>query len=56
MANPQDDWKFWLVVNPAKWIVPIFITLLTVSVLIHLVAFNSVKYGFLNAPAKTAAP
>jgi light-harvesting protein B-800-850 alpha chain len=42
--NPENDYKFWLVVNPATWLIPIFLALLTVSVVIHLVAFNG-KYN-----------
>jgi light-harvesting protein B-800-850 alpha chain len=49
--NPADDYKFWLVVNPAKWLVPIFLALLAVSVIIHLVAYNSAKYNIMAAPA-----
>ena len=29
--NPADDYKFWLVVNPAKWLVPIFLATLAVQ-------------------------
>jgi light-harvesting protein B-800-850 alpha chain len=49
--NPENDYKFWLVVNPATWLVPIFLALLAVSVVIHLVAFNG-KY---NTVAPVAA-
>ena len=52
--DPAEDYKFWLVVNPAKWLMPIFLALLTVSVVIHLTLFNSAKYNFLAAPAKVA--
>ena len=55
MANPQDDWKIWLVVNPAQWLVPIFITVLTVAVVIHVAVIGGGKYNFLAAPAKVAA-
>jgi light-harvesting protein B-800-850 alpha chain len=49
--NPNDDYKFWLVVNPATWLIPIFLALLSVSVIIHLVAYNSAKYNIMAAPA-----
>jgi light-harvesting protein B-800-850 alpha chain len=52
--NPADDYKFWLVVNPSTWLVPIFLALLTVSVVIHVVLFNSAKYNFLAAPVAAA--
>ena len=55
MANPQDDWKIWLVINPAKWLVPIFITLLALVVVIHVAVIGGGKYNFLAAPAKVAA-
>ncbi len=53
--NPDNDYKFWLVVNPATWLVPIFLALLAVAVVIHLTLFASPKYDFLAAPAVKAA-
>jgi hypothetical protein len=53
--NPADDYKFWLVVNPAKWLVPIFLALLTVSVVIHLVLYASPKYNIIAGPAPVKA-
>jgi light-harvesting protein B-800-850 alpha chain len=53
--NPDSDYKFWLVVNPATWLVPIFLALLAVSVIVHLTLFNSAKYNFLSAPVAAAA-
>ena len=55
MANPQDDWKIWLVINPATWLVPIWITALVVAVVIHVAAIGSPKYNFLAGPAKVVA-
>jgi light-harvesting protein B-800-850 alpha chain len=50
----ENDYKFWLVVNPSTWLVPIFLALLAVSVVIHITLFNSAKYNFLSAPVKVA--
>ncbi|CAH2603521.1 Light-harvesting protein B-800/850 alpha chain [Rhodovastum atsumiense] len=55
MANPQDDWKIWLVINPAKYLVPIWIAVLATVVVIHVAVIGSPKYNFLAAPAKVVA-
>ena len=55
MANPADDWKIWLVINPAKFLVPIWIAALAVAVVIHIAVIGSPKYNFLAAPAKVVA-
>ena len=47
--NPADDYKFWLVVNPAKWLVPIFLALLAVAVVVHVELINSAKYNWIAA-------
>jgi hypothetical protein len=52
--SPADDYKFWLVVNPAKWLVPIFLALLAEAVAVHVMVIGSPKYNFLAAPAKVA--
>jgi light-harvesting protein B-800-850 alpha chain len=55
MANPQDDWKIWLVVSPSKFLVPIWIAVLVVAVVVHLAVIGSPKYNFLAPPAAAAA-
>ena len=52
MANPQDDWKIWLVINPATWLVPIWIAVLATAVIIHVAVISSPKYNFLAGPHK----
>jgi light-harvesting protein B-800-850 alpha chain len=52
--NPEDDYKFWLVVNPATWLVPIFLALLAVAVVIHVAAISGSKYTYLTGAAKVA--
>ena len=54
MANPQDDWKIWLVINPSKVLVPIWIAVLATVVVIHVAVIGSGKYNFLAAPAAAA--
>ena len=52
--NTDNDYKFWLVVNPATWLVPIFLALLAVAVVIHLSILTSPKYNWIAGPAKVA--
>jgi light-harvesting protein B-800-850 alpha chain len=52
-----NDYKIWLVLNPAKWLVPIWISVLAVAVLIHFAVLSSPKYNgyMMGHPAATAA-
>ena len=34
-SNPNDDWKFWMVVNPSTWLMPIFFAVLLIVLTIH---------------------
>jgi light-harvesting protein B-800-850 alpha chain len=53
--NPENDSKFWLVVNPATWLVPIFLALLAVAVVVHVTLYQNARYNILAGPATAAA-
>jgi light-harvesting protein B-800-850 alpha chain len=36
----EQDYKFWLVVNPATWLLPTLIVIALTAILVHLVAFS----------------
>jgi light-harvesting complex 1 alpha chain len=43
--NPEDDWKVWLVLNPATWLVPILMAVLAIGIAIHAFLFTVSPYG-----------
>ncbi len=43
--NPEDDWKVWMVVNPATWLMPILFAVLATVLIIHWVLL-SLGFGF----------
>jgi light-harvesting protein B-800-850 alpha chain len=49
----ENDYKFWLVVNPATWLIPTLIVLALTAILIHVVAFGLDGQGW-SAPAPVA--
>ncbi|EXJ15051.1 light-harvesting antenna LH1, alpha subunit [Imhoffiella purpurea] len=49
----ENDYKIWLVVNPATWLIPTFIALGALAVLVHVVAFSLDGQGW-HAPAPAA--
>jgi light-harvesting complex 1 alpha chain len=36
----EQDYKIWLVIDPSKYLIPIFIALTVLAILIHQVAFS----------------
>ena len=49
----ENDYKFWLVVNPATWLIPTLIAVVVTAILIHVVAFSLEGQGW-HAPAPAA--
>jgi light-harvesting complex 1 alpha chain len=55
--NPQDDWKVWLVVNPAKWLIPILMSIFVLAILIHALLFTVSPYNaYWGGEEAAAAP
>jgi hypothetical protein len=43
--NPEDDWKVWLVLNPATWLMPILFAVFILAIVIHAFLFTASPYG-----------
>jgi light-harvesting protein B-800-850 alpha chain len=50
-SNPRDDWKVWLVVNPGTWLIPILMTVLAVSLIVHAFVYSNPNYSPLRYSA-----
>ncbi len=49
----ENDYKIWLVVNPAKWLIPTLVAVLAIALMIHFFAFSLEGLGW-SAPAPAA--
>jgi hypothetical protein len=43
--NPEDDWKIWLVINPATWLMPILFAVFVLALVLHGLLFSISPYG-----------
>jgi len=50
----EQDYRFWLVVNPAVWLMPILLTVFVIALFIHGYAFTLKGQAWTNH--KAAAP
>ena len=57
----EHDYRFWLVVNPSTWLIPIFIALVFIALILHVFAFSlsdgdRVWYNHKLVPVEVEAP
>jgi light-harvesting protein B-800-850 alpha chain len=44
--NPQEqDYRIWLVINPATWLIPILMSVFLLGILIHAFLFTASPYN-----------
>lgn len=55
----EHDYRIWLVVNPAVWLIPIFALVLVVALAVHAMVFSMPEYSWTKTddvkPAQTIA-
>jgi light-harvesting protein B-800-850 alpha chain len=53
----EQDYRIWLVVNPATWLIPILMSVFVLGILIHAFLFSVSPYGgYWGGEEAAAAP
>ncbi|MBK5937827.1 light-harvesting antenna LH1, alpha subunit [Halochromatium roseum] len=45
----EHDYRIWLVINPAVWLIPIFALVLLVAIAVHAMVFAMPEYSWSKA-------
>jgi hypothetical protein len=51
----EQDYRIWLVVNPAPWLIPILAAVLVIALGVHAMVFSLPQYSW-GAAEEAAAP
>ena len=49
-------WRVWLIFDPRRSLVALFIFLFVLALLIHFILLSTDKFNWLDGPRQTAAP
>lgn len=52
----EHDYRIWLVLNPAVWLVPILALVLFVALAVHAMVFSMPEYSWTRADDLPSAP